>query len=727
VVGFPARDYCVCMTRSHRLRRKPRNPKKSSPDKQAGCGGGRNTGRFAWLVFVLALVVRLAYLYESSDNPTFTTPIMDSADYDSLARSLVGGGKPGTSLFWQSVFYPFFLFVAYGLSGSSIVAAKLVQAVIGAATCALTYRLGRVVFDLRTGILAGIMTALCGPLVFFEGELLATGWAAFWAVALVLLFCRCDGRVREAAKHGDQGRAGSSVTNVTFTFFWLGLCGALAVITRPTFLPVFLAGCVWLGLTLHGAGNAGRRILLAASSVLAGFLLIALPVAAVNQTQTGHFGMMPASGGVNFYIGNNPRAEETVSWRPGRQWDELARMPEQHGIVDNPWARQRFFYGQTWEYVRDEPADFLGGLARKGVEFVSAREMPRSVDVYVFHEWSHILTSLVWKAGRFGFPFGVLLPLVLIACVHKRHEIPCPVWLMTIVYSLSTILVLTASRYRAPLLPVVCVLAAAGFLALVAVVRSRDLRRLAAYLMLAGVGVGISCVPRPFRAEQINYAAELHRLLGHRFWAEGKTDKAIEFYERSLRFAENDADVHAKLAEALLVQGDRVGAITHYTASLNIRPQSSLNRARLGLAFHENGQLDQAIAEYRKALAMNPSLARVHSNLGAALQKSGDLEGAIEAYGQASRLSPRDAIVSYNLGSALAQIGDLDAAVEALRRSLDVNPNNADVRYELALTLSRQGNRNGAADEAARVLRINPQHSGAQNLLGALNVERPMD
>jgi tetratricopeptide (TPR) repeat protein len=727
VVHALARDYYVRMTREHRPRRKHRSPNKTPGDKQVCSDGAKTTRRFAWLVFGLALIVRLAYLYESSDNPTFTTPIMDSADYDSLARSLVDGSKPSTSLFWQSVFYPLFLFAAYGLTGSSIVAAKLIQAVIGAATCVLAYRLGRIVFDLRTGILAGIITALCGPLVFFEGELLATGWAAFWTVALVLLLLRCARCTGEAARQPNRRQDGSSVSKVTYPLLGLGFCGALAVITRPTFLPVFLAGCLWLGLTLRRRDDAARRIVRPALLVLAGFLLVALPVATMNWIRTDHFGMMPASGGINFYIGNNPHAEETISYRPGREWDELTNMPEQYGVVGGPWAHQRFFYRQAWEYVRDEPADFLRGLARKGVEFISAREMPRSVDLYVFREWSHILSGLVWKAGRFGFPFGVLLPLALIACVHHRRSIPGPVWLMTLLYPLSTILVFTAARYRAPLLPVVSVLAAAGALALVTATRSRDPRRLAVYLALAVAGVAIACVPGPFRPEQINYKAELHRLLGHRFFAEGKTDRAIQAYRESLRFAPNDADVNGKLAEALLIKGDPGGAIVHYTASLNSRPGSALNRARLGLAFHEDGQLERAVTEYRKALAMDPSLARVHSNLGVVLQKSGDLDGAIEAYRQAARLSPGDAIVSYNLGAALARRGDLDAAVKALRRSLDIDPNNADVRYELAAVLNRQGIRDEAAAEAAKALRINPQHDRAQALLDALGVDRPKD
>ena len=64
------------------------------------------------------------------------------------------------------------------------------QACLGAVTCGLTVLLGCRLFDRSTGLLAGLMTAFYGPLIFFESELLGSGWAAFWAVSLLLLLDR---------------------------------------------------------------------------------------------------------------------------------------------------------------------------------------------------------------------------------------------------------------------------------------------------------------------------------------------------------------------------------------------------------------------------------------------------------------------------------------------------------------------------------------------------------
>ena len=42
-------------------------------------------------IFFLALTIRGIYLYESSDNPTFLMPIVDSLSYDQMARNLIDG------------------------------------------------------------------------------------------------------------------------------------------------------------------------------------------------------------------------------------------------------------------------------------------------------------------------------------------------------------------------------------------------------------------------------------------------------------------------------------------------------------------------------------------------------------------------------------------------------------------------------------------------------------
>ena len=63
----------------------------------------------AAFVFILALAVRMVYLFESTDNPTFFAPIVDSLRYNGLARDIAAGKTLTDSLFWQPPFYPLFL------------------------------------------------------------------------------------------------------------------------------------------------------------------------------------------------------------------------------------------------------------------------------------------------------------------------------------------------------------------------------------------------------------------------------------------------------------------------------------------------------------------------------------------------------------------------------------------------------------------------------------------
>ena len=59
------------------------------------CGPHEGTGDFAsgraagTVVFLFALVLRLAYLWGSADAPTFWDPIVDAGTYDALARQLI--------------------------------------------------------------------------------------------------------------------------------------------------------------------------------------------------------------------------------------------------------------------------------------------------------------------------------------------------------------------------------------------------------------------------------------------------------------------------------------------------------------------------------------------------------------------------------------------------------------------------------------------------------------
>ena len=643
-------------------------------------------------VIAVALGVRLVYLGQSAAAPTFDTPVMDAADYDILARCLLHGGEPSTSLFWQPVFYPLFLTGVYALSGSSILAAKLVQCALGAATCWLTYRLGRQLFSVNIGLIAGLIMAMYGPLVFFEAELLATGWATFWAVTLVLLFLRAR-------------------QNPHWTIaLVLGICGALSVVTRPTFLPFLVVASIWVtcswargsgrppGRPSHsqarrrstserelGRHRERRRAAFYAAALILGFVLIALPVAITNHTLNNHFGILPASGGINFYLGNNPDAEATIAYRPGRQWDALSNIPAQHGVEGDVWTVQKFYYERAAAFARNQPVAFLLGLGRKTIEFLSSRELPRSFDVYTFRQWSGLLAALTWKIGGFGFPFGVILPLAAVGLIVHRRCFPAPTWLLLTLYPLAVILVFPAARYRAPLVPLFAVAAAVAGVALVELIRAARWRALLVHAVTIAAIVLGTTLPGPFPTEGTNYAAELHLLLGNRHAREGRTQQAIASFRDGLSSAPDEPDLHARLGELLLREGRSGPASEHLEAALQVRPDSAANHALLGIACEQTGDLTRAVAAYRKSVALDPGFARAWANLGAALLNKGQPAEAVTACREAIRLEPEALPPRYNLALALERAGQRAAALAVLRELLIRDP-----AYEPARRLMKE-------------------------------------
>jgi len=534
-------------------------------------------------IFSLALVVRLLYLYEVSKSPTFLTPIVDSATYDRLARSLAVRNEMEHTFFWQPFFYPFFLSRVYFFSGASIICAKLVQILLGSALCVLVYRLGHDVFDRRTGILAAVITALYGPLIFFESKLLATGWSSIWSVVLILLFL----------KAGEKKRL--------WIYFALGICSGLSIITRPTFLPFLAAASVWLLFTLRRASMQWAMIAVRKALVLMGALCILAPVALIRLHVTGHFGLLPESGPINLYVGNNPETSKTMTLRPGSGWKNLTRLPHRHGAKDQHQAEQ-FFMRRFWNYVATQPLHYLKGLAHKTLQFISSRELPRNTDIYTFRKYSLLFSAMTWKLHGFGFPFGILLPLTLLGFIRYWSRIPLPIVLFLILYPLAVILVFVAARYRAPVIPVMTILAAAGFWGVIETIKMRRWLQAAAMAAIIAAVALLSSLPGPFVMETYNYEAEMYYRLGFIDRRQGRTEEAILNLSEALRLNPRYSAAHKTLGHVLYNQGKPEEAIEHFKKTLEINPELNSVHYYWGTALLDIGKVDQAIEHLSEAL-----------------------------------------------------------------------------------------------------------------------------
>jgi 4-amino-4-deoxy-L-arabinose transferase-like glycosyltransferase len=576
--------------------------------KQLGVGG---------VIFFLALGIRILYLADSADNPTFSIPIIDAMTYDTLAQNFVKTGKGSDGFFWQSPFYPLFLSMIYKFFGTSMILVKILQAILGAFTCFLTYRLGTMLFDQKTGFTAGIISAFYIPMLFFEMELLAAGWATFFSVLLIFLLLR-------------QIKAPNN-RNI----FYLGLCAALCVITRPVFLPFFaIAGII--GVVLAWNRSASRRtMLIAGVCLIAGFLIISVPTALWNKHLTGYARILPYSGGLNLYVGNNPDYEETIKIRPGNSWQKLMDIPVKLGLND-PSEGEKYFFNKVKTYAREHPKAFFTGLVRKGFEFISAREIPRNTDIYLFRQWSVILKAGVWKIGRWGFPFGCLLPLALLGMSYRYRTKGAWLILFVVVYTGAIVLVFVSARYRIPIIPALSVFAANAAVSLHYLLRRMPWR----VILILVIGVISSMVLGRLPQETIHYRSELYYGIGSSCQKQGRITEAITAYQTAIAERDDYLEVYNNLGNLYMQLNLTELALNTLQRSLAIYPNDDLTLNNLAVAYSKLGRFPEAEAFYRKSLVIEPDVPYRLMNLGLCLLEQEKEAEAKEIFDHILRIDP---------------------------------------------------------------------------------------
>jgi len=91
----------------------------------------------------VALLIRIVYIHELSNNPFFNYPVVDSATYDDMAVRIAGGDSPTDEPFFQPPFYPYFLGLLYSIFGRDFFTVRFVQMIIGVLNVVLCYEIAR--------------------------------------------------------------------------------------------------------------------------------------------------------------------------------------------------------------------------------------------------------------------------------------------------------------------------------------------------------------------------------------------------------------------------------------------------------------------------------------------------------------------------------------------------------------------------------------------------------
>jgi tetratricopeptide (TPR) repeat protein len=653
-------------------------------------------------LFLLALILRLIYLWEIKDNPFFENLILDPLAYDTWAQQISQGDWIGSQVFYQPPLYPYFLAIIYRIFGHNLFTARVIQFIIGSLNCILIYLIGKKSFSQRVGLLAALMAIFYKVFVFFEGEINKTFLSVFLIdLALLTLI---------VAKERAINR------------FWVlaGIIFGLTILVRGNYLLILPFILLWI--FIDSGEKPKKQALRYSLYLFVGTLIIIFPVTLRNYLVGKDFVLTTSQGGQNFYVGNNPLnlTGEYMATDIGRgspkfeEEDFREKAEETLGRKLKPSEVSYFWFGQALKFIRSQPGDYLSLLGRKFLLFWNESEIPDNQDIRSFSRYSLLLR------GPLLF-FGIIAPLGLlgIGLAIRRKGAVLLLNLFVLAYCGSVVSFFIFSRYRLPVVSPLLVFSAYAIFWFTEQIKQRQFFPLLFSLLpLSALTLFVNMNLRSndtsnfhynlgsiyFRkaeyvkaAEQFQKAIEIredyclaYEFLGQSFKKQGRDEEAIKAFKKVLRIDPTRSDLRFELGLLYAKQGMNREAAGQFWKVVELEPGDGSAYLELGLLAEKQADYPQAILHYQKAIALNPEDIIGHYNLGIIYRKLKETEQAITEFKKAVSLDS-DFVPAYvNLGRSYQDKGDRHQAILMYQKALEIEPNNPFVKNELAPLLSQE-------------------------------------
>ncbi|MBI2930893.1 MAG: glycosyltransferase family 39 protein [Planctomycetes bacterium] len=567
-------------------------------------------------LLLLALTVRLAFLFTLEGKPFVAEPILDGAVADAWGQEIATRSFWGDRAFYQDPLYPYGLGIFNAIFGRHLLAVKILQVLIGVLGLAFLFEAARRIAGYAAAVATLAVAALYRTTAFYDVVLLKDFLGPFFIEAALL--------------------AGVLAVQRDRWGWWLltGLSVGLAALVRGNLLLLapLLAGSFWWMRQRRGAGL-----------VLAGAALAIAPCTIRNAIVTKEFILTTAQLGPNLYIGNNPenwtgryRAPSFMTaGSPEFEEREFRREAERRRGAVRLSAGQvsAYWRGEALESIRSQPWHFLLATFRRVMLLFNDWEVPDDFNVSFMRRFSWAL-ALPWMT--FGL---VLWPLaaagLYFSWIERRKHVLGYVLLAGALVPVAFFFVV--DRYRLPGIPLLFFFAGYG------IVRGAETLRwgmkrvpktaaaiAAAALVQANLPASIYGVgDTSFFAQRYNLA-RWHERHGEPMSAALEMERAFE-----LRPEVRDDPRMAVFAAGCYLEAGRVPeALPLY---LRVRDHAGAARCYVKL-----GEPNRAVALFTKAMAESPPEVGLRLELAEALMKVGRIPEALGLLSRAAGDFPGD-------------------------------------------------------------------------------------
>jgi tetratricopeptide (TPR) repeat protein len=586
---------------------------------------------FAYVLFFIALAIRLIYLWEDRSNPFYEYGNIDSIHYKIFANDFSKYGILPNDVFFWGPGYPFFLSFIYATFGNTTIITKIVQSIIGSLTCVLVYLIGKKLFKAEhIPHVAAMICCLYGPLIYFDLQIVSANLEVFLDIFAIYLLL-----------------ASSNATAI-----WLlivaGIVIGISTVTRGgivLFVPFIV---LWIFLNAKRKSeeyytnlcqeHQNRHIILwtlsRTTAILIPMILIISPVTVRNVVQevkleernrndlnsassyhrriiekilSRDYVSVSSNVGLNLYLGNE------WSLRNINNVNHPLCFTYYKNLLDEPYfnnvttasQHNQYFIKKALSTILKDPVSYIKLLGMKVKRLISGVEISRNSNIYADRKYSSIM-SITLSNNFIAFPSGIIIPLGLTGMLLLVREWRKHFLLLSFV-STQCLFILSffvTSRYRVPIIPIVAIYAVYALYYIYNGIRERCYKKYIASFILT---VCFAILSNAYvEKEDDNHGAYEYNNAAMLEMREGNYDIAFEHYKKALDIDPNYAPVLFSLGDYYEKRHITKAAIKYYEKGLSIAPMDITANMKLGEIYYSTGNANNAINRFKEVLKYQP-------------------------------------------------------------------------------------------------------------------------
>lgn len=598
-------------------------------------------------VFLAAFAVQVLVLWHLAASSFLAPSGGDMKFYNDWAQRLAHGEPAEPKAFYGLPGYPYLLVAVYEVTNFLLfltgfatrigrphpLAMGLLQAAANAAVACLMVKIARLIF------VDGRPVKTDSPLHRWKPEIIgmlgAAGWIFFQpaqsfsvvlmpTIWLVFAFWLCVYVSLRAEKR--------SITN---PWLWLGLLIGLVatVVATILFLLPFVLAIIWFH---RGADSSfdSKRKLAACFTVVAGLFVGTAPCWVHNYFVAGEPVLLSAHSGINFYIGNNPRANGYTNVPPGMRAGQAGMLKDSITMAESAAGRplkrtevSRYWKAQAVAFIRTQPGAWLRLMLIKFRNFWSYFQYDDLSLISLFSQ-----KGIITPGIRFGFVAALAIP-GLIICARRY---PVSRWVIgaLLLHLCALMPVFITERYRLAVVPGLLLLAAAGLWELWQWIITRDYHGILTY---AGLGVPALLFVSWPQSDRGLWSLDFTNV-GIAATESGDLERGQRNLEMAYAYVPDNAEINFALGNLWLKKSDRDKAKSFYrhTVELDARHAGAWNN--LGVMAMQETRWDLADKFLSASLDTEPEDAKTWYLLAKVKREKQDLPAARAALDQALKL-----------------------------------------------------------------------------------------